>query len=70
MLGTSVGASALAMASPHSPQTLREQVTSKGGTTHEALSVMQAGHWAGIVVEAVQAAHRRAGELGDEFGAG
>ncbi len=67
--GTCNGASALAAASAETPQTLRQQVTSKGGTTHAAISVLEAEHWAGIMARAVEAAHRRAAELGDEFGA-
>ena len=37
-IGTVVGAAALAQRGPESPQTLREKVTSQGGTTHAAHS--------------------------------
>ena len=48
--------------------TLRERVTSKGGTTFAALESMRADGVAEAVVRAVRAAQRRAAELGDTFG--
>lgn len=69
-LGTCSGASALAAQSSESPQTLRQQVTSKGGTTHAAITALESAHFLDIVDAAVRAAHVRAKELGDEFGAG
>ena len=48
---------------------LRERVTSKGGTTHAALGVLQAEGVQAAFVRAIEAAARRARELGDEFGA-
>jgi pyrroline-5-carboxylate reductase len=39
---TFAGAAALAMRRPLSPTTLREQVTSKGGTTHAAITSLEA----------------------------
>jgi pyrroline-5-carboxylate reductase len=47
---------------------LRERVTSKGGTTYAALTAMQAAGVSAAFVQAMHAAHRRAGELGEEFG--
>lgn len=38
---TFAGAAALAQASGEQPEVLRQQVTSKGGTTHAAISSMQ-----------------------------
>ena len=67
-LATVGGAHALAQASPHSPEQLRAQVTSKGGTTHAAISVLQAEGVKASFVRALQAAQQRARELGDEFG--
>ncbi|MBA3595829.1 MAG: pyrroline-5-carboxylate reductase [Methylibium sp.] len=67
-LGTFAGATALAEQSPEPPAVLRERVTSKGGTTHAALSAMQADGVREAIVRAVRAAQRRAAELGDEFG--
>lgn len=67
-LATFAGASALAAASDEPPETLRERVTSKGGTTHAALSSLEADGVKAAFIKAVQAAQRRARELGDEFG--
>ncbi len=67
-LATCAGAAALALQSPESPAVLRERVTSKGGTTHAALSAMQAAGVGPAIVQAVRAAQQRARELGDEFG--
>lgn len=47
--------------------TLREQVTSKGGTTAEAISVFQRRGLAETVAEAMQAAIRRAQEMEKQF---
>ena len=68
-LATFVGASALAQASDEPLATLRERVTSKGGTTYAALSAMQASGVKAQFKAAMQAARQRAAELGDEFGA-
>jgi pyrroline-5-carboxylate reductase len=43
---------------------LRRNVTSKGGTTERALGVFEAGGFAQLVAEAVNAAYNRAKELG------
>ncbi len=67
-IGTFTGASELASASSDPPSVLRERVTSKGGTTHAALTSMQAAQVADRFIEAMQAARKRAKELGDEFG--
>jgi len=68
-IATFVGASALAQASDEAPQTLRERVTSKGGTTYAALTAMEASGVKAQFKQAMQAARERAAELGDEFGA-
>lgn len=68
-LATFAGASALAAASDEPPATLRERVTSKGGTTHAAISSLEADGVKAAFVKALQAARQRARELGDEFGA-
>ena len=67
-LGTFRGAAELAARSPESPGTLRERVTSKGGTTERALASMRADKVDEAIVRAVRAANERARELGDEFG--
>lgn len=67
-LATFSGATKLAMASPDSPATLREKVTSKGGTTAAALSVFQESHFVDTISRAMRAADERAGALSKEFG--
>jgi pyrroline-5-carboxylate reductase len=61
---TFAGAAALAQASPLSPAELRAQVTSKGGTTHAAISSLDDSGVQAAFVKALQAARRRAEELG------
>jgi pyrroline-5-carboxylate reductase len=68
-LATFQGATALALQSSEDVSTLRERVTSKGGTTYAALSSMQADDVDTHIVKAIRAAQQRARELGDEFGA-
>jgi pyrroline-5-carboxylate reductase len=67
-LATFDGATELARRSPQSPETLRAQVTSKGGTTHAAITSLEADGVKPAFVKALHAAQRRAHELGDEFG--
>lgn len=61
---TLAGAAELAMRSDESPATLRERVTSKGGTTHAAITVFDAGGVKATIVRALLAARDRARELG------
>lgn len=68
-LATCAGAAALGQASDESPTTLRERVTSKGGTTHAAVTSLQADGVDAAIRRAVRAAQQRAAELGREFGA-
>ena len=67
-LATFGGATALAAQSEDSPATLREKVTSKGGTTYAALTSMETAGIKANFIAALRAAEKRAGELGDEFG--
>lgn len=67
-LATFSGAAALAQASSETPAVLRERVTSKGGTTHAALTSMESSGVKPAIVKALKAAQRRAAELGDDFG--
>lgn len=67
-VGTFAGAAALARASSEPPEVLRERVTSKGGTTHAAISAMQAAGVKAAFERAMHAAHARARELGEAFG--
>jgi len=62
------GATALALASDESPETLRSRVTSKGGTTYAAITAMEQANVKPAIVAALRAAQARARELGDEFG--
>lgn len=68
-VGTFVGASTLAQRSAEPPQVLRERVTSKGGTTHAAITSMDASGMKEHFARALRAAQARAAELGREFGA-
>ena len=67
-VGTFVGSAELARSANESPALLREKVTSKGGTTHAAITAMQDSHMQQHFEAALQAAQRRAHELGDAFG--
>jgi len=68
-IGTFVGASALAKEATEPPEVLRARVTSKGGTTYAALTSMEQDGIKAQFMQAMQAARRRASEMGDEFGA-
>lgn len=67
---TAYGSGAMAHAAGEPPAVLREQVTSKGGTTAAALRVLEERHVREAFDAAVAAATRRGAELADEFGAG
>ncbi|MEA3150864.1 MAG: pyrroline-5-carboxylate reductase [Gammaproteobacteria bacterium] len=68
-LETAFGAAQMARQSNEPLSTLREQVTSKGGTTAAALDVLDAAGLRAIVAHAVAAADRRSAELAAEYGA-
>jgi pyrroline-5-carboxylate reductase len=68
-LETAFGAAQMARQSADSLAILREQVTSKGGTTAAALEVLNGAGLRAIVAHAVAAADRRSAELAAEFGA-
>jgi pyrroline-5-carboxylate reductase len=65
---TVLGAAKLAASSSESPAALRKNVTSKGGTTEAALRVFDEERIAERFGRAVEAASRRAAELGKEQG--
>jgi len=67
-IATFRGAAELAARSDDSLATLRERVTSKGGTTAAALARMDADRIGNGIVAAVHAASARATEMGDAFG--
>ena len=68
-LATFKGASLLAASSTTPVATLREQVTSKGGTTEQGLISMREHDIHGMMQHAAAQAARRAKELGDQLGA-
>jgi pyrroline-5-carboxylate reductase len=67
-IGTFAGASELARASSEPLATLRERVTSRGGTTYAALTSLEGDGVKAAFVKAMHAAGKRAEERGDEFG--
>ena len=64
---TFAGAAALVAQSTEPPDVLRQRVTSKGGTTHEAIASMERHQVQAHIVEAMRACYRRAVEMGKEF---
>jgi pyrroline-5-carboxylate reductase len=67
-LATFAGATELAAQSDQTLAQLRENVTSKGGTTYAALTSMQNNQVALSIVQALHAASQRGEELGVELG--
>ena len=67
-ISTFSGASELAHRSDELLETLRQRVTSKGGTTYAALTAMESDNIKPHFIRAMLAAQLRAKELGDEFG--
>ena len=67
-LHTFLGASQLALQSSETPEALRIQVTSKGGTTERALDSMEHAGVKAALVQAIHAAAVRSQELGDQLG--
>lgn len=65
---TAYGSGLMAREASESPATLREQVTSKGGTTEAALKHLEAHNVRAIFADAVTAAARRSQELAQQFG--
>ena len=65
---TAYGSGLMAREATQSPATLREQVTSKGGTTEAALNHLEASNVRAIFSDAIAAAARRSSELAQQFG--
>ena len=65
---TAYGSGFMARESNDSPATLREQVTSKGGTTEAALKHLEANNVRAIFSQAVAAAAQRSAQLAKELG--
>jgi pyrroline-5-carboxylate reductase len=69
-VATFTGAAQLAAQSDEPLEVLRQRVTSKGGTTHAAITSMEAAGVKQAIVEAMKAAAARGRELGEELGKG
>ena len=67
-VATLIGAGELAQSSHEPPEILRQRVTSKGGTTHAAITAMDDSHIKDLFAKALHSAHNRAKEMGAEFG--
>ncbi len=67
-LQTALGAAKMAMESSESPATLRERVTSPGGTTEQGLRVMAENDIDQIMGQVLKAAFDRSRELASELG--
>lgn len=67
-LATFTGAAQLAAQSEEPVEVLRQRVTSKGGTTHAAITSMETAGVKQAIVAAMQAAAARGRELGEELG--
>jgi len=67
-LETALGAARIALESEHDPATLRQQVTSPGGTTEQALNVLLNGEIEQLFDHALTAAKERSAELAKTFG--
>jgi pyrroline-5-carboxylate reductase len=68
-LKTAYGAAVMANESDVEPAQLRRNVTSPGGTTERAISIMDRGGCKAIIDDAVRQAAQRSEELAREFGA-
>ncbi len=69
-LATFTGAAQLAAQSGEPVEVLRQRVTSKGGTTHAAITSMEAAGVKEAIVAAMKAAAARGRALGEESGKG
>jgi len=69
VLQTALGAARMAIESDVTPAELRQRVTSKGGTTEQAILSFQSADFQQIVSDALKAANDRSISLADELGA-
>lgn len=67
-LATFLGSAELLKSSSESAATLRERVTSAGGTTHAALTLLERDSVARSIIRAIHAAAARSAELGTQLG--
>ncbi|HHJ34238.1 MAG TPA: pyrroline-5-carboxylate reductase [Gammaproteobacteria bacterium] len=68
VLQTALGAARMATESDISPEELRRRVTSKGGTTEQAILSFQSADFQQVVLDALKAANDRSISLADELG--
>ena len=68
VLQTALGAARMATESDLTPEELRKNVTSKGGTTEQAILSFQSANFSTIVLNALEAANNRSASLADELG--
>jgi pyrroline-5-carboxylate reductase len=68
VLQTALGAARMASESDVSPAELRQRVTSKGGTTEQAILSFQSAGYQQIVLNALAAANNRSISLAEELG--
>lgn len=67
-LQTAFGASKMALESPDNPEILRQKVTSPGGTTERALSILDQGDLKKLFSQALSGAYERSQELANILG--
>ena len=67
-LQTAFGASKMALESPDNPEILRQKVTSPGGTTERALSILEQGDLKKLFNQALSGAYERSQELANILG--
>ena len=68
VLQTAFGAAKMALESPEDCATLRQRVTSPGGTTEQAISVLNKGGLDDLFARAMHAARARSVELAEQLG--
>ncbi len=66
-LQTAFGAAKMALESPSDPAELRSRVTSPGGTTERAISILEQGNIRQLFEQALKGARDRAVELADQL---
>ena len=67
-LQTALGAARMAIESSDSPATLRQKVTSPGGTTERALQILEEGNLRALFLQALKGAQSRSRELSEMLG--
>lgn len=65
---TALGAAKIALESSETPKTLRQRVTSPGGTTEQAIKTFEEGAYSSLVSKALHAARDRSIEMSKELG--